>query len=181
MKNIVFFRFYEELNDYLSVEKRKHQFEYLFEGSRSIRQALNDLKVPPAEVDLILANGESVTFSYRLKPEDKISVFPVFESLDISAITRVRKKPLRKIKFILDNGLENLRDKLSEFGYDAVGRPSGGESEFIRTALKEERILLTSDEKILEDSAVTHGYFVRSSSTAEQLSEIMRRFDLSGK
>jgi uncharacterized protein len=74
-----YFRFYEELNDYLPAEKKKRLFEYLFTGSRSVRQAIADLGVPSAEADLVLVNGHSVDFSYRLKQEDRISVFPVLD------------------------------------------------------------------------------------------------------
>jgi len=35
--------------------------------------------VPQGEVDLILVNGESVNFNYRLQHEDKVSVYPIFE------------------------------------------------------------------------------------------------------
>jgi hypothetical protein len=48
-------------------------------------------------MDLILINSNSVKFDHKLSNGDYISVYPVFENLDISHVTRLRQKPLRKI------------------------------------------------------------------------------------
>jgi len=94
----VIFRFYEELNDYLSEGCRKRDFEVRFEKPVTVRKAIESLGVPPSEVDLILVNARSVSFRYRLKDGDRVSVYPIFEQLDISGLTRVRKQPLMKIR-----------------------------------------------------------------------------------
>ncbi|HDH87561.1 MAG TPA: hypothetical protein ENF36_05890, partial [Desulfobacteraceae bacterium] len=52
------------------------------------------LGVPPEEVDLVLVNSESVPFDHIILEGDKISIYPIFESLDISSVTRLRDKPL---------------------------------------------------------------------------------------
>ena len=41
------------------------------------------LGVPHTEIDLILINGRSVDFTYILQDGDRVSVYPVFESLNI--------------------------------------------------------------------------------------------------
>ncbi len=51
---------------------------------------------------MILVNGISVGFYYHLQKGDYISVYPVFESLDISSIVRLRANTLRQTRFILD-------------------------------------------------------------------------------
>ena len=51
--------------------------------------------VPHTEVDLILVGGDSVDFGYRLKDGDRISVYPIFEALDITPAVRLRPHPLR--------------------------------------------------------------------------------------
>ena len=79
----VTFRFYEELNDFLPPEKRKRDFQSPFKGRESIKDKIEALGVPHTEVDLILVNGDSVDFGYILQDGDRISVYPVFESLDI--------------------------------------------------------------------------------------------------
>jgi hypothetical protein len=105
----VSFRFYDELNDFLPKEKRKKTFSYNFRYNQSAKDAIEALGIPHAEVDLILVNGNSVDFSYVLKNGDYVSVYPVFESLDISLVSRLRNAPLRQVKFILDVHLGKLQ------------------------------------------------------------------------
>ncbi|HUU41350.1 MAG TPA: hypothetical protein VMW42_10435 [Desulfatiglandales bacterium] len=92
-----YFRFYEELNDYLPAEKRKTDFNLYFNRNTTINEALCSLGVPTEEVDLVLVNGEPVTFSQIITDGDRISVYPIFESLDISGVTKLRDKPLIKL------------------------------------------------------------------------------------
>src|SRR6056297_2874465 len=89
------FRFYEELNDFLPPERRKIGFTYEFSRQASVKDMIEALGVPHPEVELILANGESVDFSYRVQDHDRIAVYPVFESFDVSHEIKVRPKPLR--------------------------------------------------------------------------------------
>ena len=58
--------------------------------------------MPHTEVDLIMINGVSVAFDYRLSDGDRVAVYPAFESVDITPIVRLRPQPLRETKFILD-------------------------------------------------------------------------------
>jgi hypothetical protein len=104
----VTFRFYEELNDFLPRHRRKTDFDVKFTGKRSIRDMVAELGVPHTEIDLILVNGNSVDFKYTLQDEDRISVYPVFESFNITEVTRLRKTPLRRNKFIADINLGNI-------------------------------------------------------------------------
>lgn len=89
------FRLYEELNDYLPLERRKGEFVISYAQPVSIRDAIRSLAVPCEEVDLILVNGVPVDFSYLLKANDRVSLYPVFETFDISGVTKVRATPLR--------------------------------------------------------------------------------------
>ena len=91
------FRFYEELNDYLPVEKQKSTFNLSFKETTTINKAICSLGVPTEEVDLVLVNGKSVTFDYIITNGDRVSVYPIFESLDISGVTKLRDKPLIRL------------------------------------------------------------------------------------
>jgi sulfur carrier protein ThiS len=108
------FRFYEELNNYLPAEKRKSTFSFSFEKVATINEAICSLGVPTEEVDLVLVNGESVTFDHIITNGDRISVYPIFESLDISGITKLRDKPL--IKLVKD--LNKLQKKGDDNGQE---------------------------------------------------------------
>lgn len=92
-----YFRLYEELNDYLPASKRKMTFGLFLKGPTTINEAICSLGVPPEEVDLVLVNGESVAFEHIIAEGDRISIYPIFESLDISNVTRLRDKPLVKL------------------------------------------------------------------------------------
>jgi uncharacterized protein with PIN domain len=179
-RNQVWFRFYEELNDFLPSNKRKESFPFSFKGNPSVKNAIEELGVPHVEVDLILVNGNSVDFGYRLKNGDHVSVYPVFESLDISNVQRLRAKPLRDPKFILDVHLGRLSRYLRLCGFDAYFGKNLNDREIINISVIEQRIILTRDRNLLKTRAVTHGYWIRSSKPVEQLKEVLRRFDLDG-
>jgi uncharacterized protein len=78
------FSFYEELNDFLPPRRRKCAIACVCASGATVKHAIEALGVPHTEVELILANSESVDFSYVLQEGDRISVYPVFESLDVT-------------------------------------------------------------------------------------------------
>jgi len=174
------FRFYEELNDFLPPERRKTWFAYEFTGKPSVKDAVEAIGVPHAEIDLILVNGESVDFSHHLGDCDRISVYPVFESLDISPVTRLRPHPLREPRFILDVHLGGLARNLRLLGFDTLYENDYDDPDIVAIALRDRRIILTRDVGLLKNGSVTHGYWIRNTNTREQLGEVIGRFDLAG-
>jgi uncharacterized protein len=172
------FRFYEELNDFLPDSKRKISFDYEFDGAPSIKDSIEAIGVPHTEVDLVIANGVSETFLYHLRGGDFISVYPVFESLDISDLAHLRDAPLRQPKFIADVHLGKLAKYMRLLGFDTLYRNDYDDPEIIDISVKEKRAILTRDIGILKNGIVTHGYWVRSKIPLEQLKEILLRFDL---
>ena len=94
MSHNIYFRLYEELNDYLPAERRKITFTLSLRDPTTIKEAICSLGVPPEEVDLVLVNGESVPFNHIIYEGDRISIYPIFESLDIGNVTKLRDKPL---------------------------------------------------------------------------------------
>lgn len=177
----VSFRFYEELNDFLAPECRRQDFSVPFRAQNSVKDMIESLGVPHTEVDLILVNGESVDFSYIVREGDRISVYPMFESLDISDVTRVGPKPLRNPRFVLDTHLGKLARYLRLLGFDTLYSNSYDDDELAAiSAAGDKRILLTRDQGVLKRRQVTHGYYVRDTRPEEQVVEILNRFDLYG-
>jgi uncharacterized protein len=171
-------RFYAELNDFLP-EKQKHQpITYTFGVSGSVKDAIEALGVPHTEVDLILANGQSVDFSYRIQNGDKISVYPVFESIDVSPLERLRPVPLREVRFVLDTHLGKLAAYLRMLGFDTAYDRDYTDENLARISLDEKRILLTRDRGLLKRNLIIRGYFLRATNPREQLIEVLQRFDL---
>src|SRR3954452_13283013 len=93
------FRFYAELNDFRPRGTRFRDQPYEFRGSPSVKDAIEALGVPHTEVELILVNGQPVPFAHRLAGGERVSVYPVFESLDVSPVLRPRPSPLRQTRF----------------------------------------------------------------------------------
>ncbi len=176
--NSASFRFYEELNDFLPFRRRKITFQYVFTGNPSVKDAIEAIGIPHAEVDLILVNGGPVNYSYKLRNEDQVSVYPVFESLNISGISPLRAKPLRDTKFVADVHMGRLSRYLRLCGFDTYYKMHLTDNDIIDRSLSEGRIILTRDKGLLKNKKVTHGYWVRSSDPKEQLTEVLKRFDL---
>ncbi len=113
-----------------------------------------------------------------MKDGDHVSVYPVFESIDITPIVKLREKPLRETSFILDVHLGRLAKMLRMLGFDTFYRNDYDDTEIIQQGLKEHRIILTRDRLLLVIKEVTHGYCIRSTNPETQLKEVIKRFDL---
>ncbi|MGC8792835.1 MAG: Mut7-C RNAse domain-containing protein [Bryobacteraceae bacterium] len=172
------FRFYGELNDFLPPALRQRDITRRFLLPAPVKDLIEGLGVPHPEVELILANGESVGFDYVVQGGDRISVYPVFESLDVSPLVRVRAEPLRNPRFVLDTHLGRLAAHLRMLGLDALYRAGASDHELARIAGEQHRILLTRDAGLLKHGVVTHGYWVRETQPRRQAAEIVRRFQL---
>jgi uncharacterized protein with PIN domain len=177
-RNAAEFRFYEELNDFLPPTRKKRSFSYRFDGSPSVKDAVEAIGIPHTEVELVVVNGQSVEWGYRLRDGDRVAVYPVFESIDVSPAVRLRQAPLRRIRFIADVHLGKLTRLLRMMGLDTAYRRDCSDAEIIEISLAEHRVILTRDRGILKTGAVTHGYYVRSSVPEEQAREVLARFDL---
>jgi hypothetical protein len=178
MTNQATFRFYEELNDFLPPGKRKVEFVHSFNGKPSVKDIIEAIGIPHTEVDLILVNSQPVDFAYHLKNNAFVSVYPVFETFELSGISPLREKPLRETKFILDVHLGKLAKYLRMSGFDTLYKNDYDDKEIIRIALQEHRIILTRDIGLLKVKSVTHGYFIRKQDPKAQLTEVLKRFDL---
>jgi len=172
------FRFYAELNDFLPPEKRQREITYRFVTPAAVKDAIESLGVPHPEVELILANGESVGFGYLVQAGDRVSVYPMFEAVDITPLIKLRPHPLRDIRFVLDVHLGRLAAYLRAMGFDTLYRNNFEDEELAQISSREHRILLTRDRGLLKRSIVTHGYCLRTTNPRDQLHEVINRFDL---
>ena len=171
-------RFYEELNDFLPPEKHKRSFAYTFEGTPSIKDAIEAIGVPHTEVDVILVDGRSVGFDHRLRGGERVAVYPMFEAIDVSPLVRLRPQPLRITRFVVDVHLGTLARYLRLIGFDTVWRNDLEDRAIVEIASRERRIILTRDRGILRQGRVTHGYWPRTTDPLAQLEEVVRALDL---
>jgi uncharacterized protein len=173
-------RFYEELNDFLAPPLRKTTFAHELTRRTSVKDLIESFGVPHTEVEVILVNGASVDFSHIVRPGDRISVYPVFESLDVTPLIRLREKPLREPRFVIDTNLGRLARYLRLLGFDVVYRNDFTDRGVAKIAQDEKRIVLTRDRALLQHKIISHGYFVRADKPREQVREILARLDLYG-
>jgi uncharacterized protein with PIN domain len=174
------FRFYAELNDHLAAPVRMRDIRHDFQPGATVKDRIESLGVPHTEVDLILVNGQPADFSYLVQDGDRVSVYPMFEALDISAVARLRPAPLRATRFILDTHLGRLAQYLRLLGFDSRYDNQARDDELARIERDEKRILLTRDRGLLKRSSVSRGYFIRETEPRSQLISVLRRFDLFG-
>jgi uncharacterized protein with PIN domain len=175
-----FIRFYEELNEFLPHGKQKIPYAVAFRDAPSVKSLIESEGVPHTEVDLILVNGRSVGFSEKITDQDHISVYPVFESFDISGVQAVHLKPLRVTRFVLDVHLGKLARYLRMLGFDTVYNPYSAPTDLVRISKEDQRIILSRDRRLLMRREVDRGYWVRHEGILEQVAEVLRRLDLSG-
>lgn len=171
-------RFYEELNDFLSPALRKTTFEHELNRQASVKDVIESFGVPHTEVDVILVDGESVGFDYRVRDGDRISVYPVFERLDITPLLRLRARPLRNPAFIADANLGRLAKYLRLLGFDCLYDNRIDDDELARISSEAPRILLTRDRVLLRRRIITHGCYVHAVRPREQVREVLDRLDL---
>jgi len=173
-------RFYEELNDFLPEARRKVEFAQAFEGRRSVKDLIESLGVPHTEIEVILVNGASVGLDQVVGDGDRISVYPMFEALDVTPLLRLRERPLREARFAVDVPLGGLARYLRLCGFDAWYRNDASDDALAELSAAERRLLLTRDVGLLKRRSVTRGYFVRARRPREQLAEVCARLDLFG-
>jgi uncharacterized protein with PIN domain len=174
------FRFYEELNDFLARDQRGREFTCRCARAATTKHMIEALGVPHTEVELVLVNGASVGFGHVLADGDRVSVYPKFESLDITALLRLRERPLRVTRFVADAHLGGLAHLLRMTGFDTLYDNHFSDDEIVRLSHVEQRIVLTRDRELLKRRTVTHGCYVRALRSEAQLREVFDRLDLAG-
>lgn len=174
-----YFRFHDELNFFLPRRHKHIAIAHPFDWRGSIKDMIESLGVPHAEIELIVVNGFSVGFNYIVQPGDHIDVYPGFDAVEIAHKVRLRPPLLCRPSFVLDQHLGRLAAYLRMMGFDTLYRNDYHDDELATVSHAETRILLTRDTGLLKRSLVTYGYYVRETKPQRQLSEVIQRFDLS--
>jgi uncharacterized protein with PIN domain/sulfur carrier protein ThiS len=175
------FRFSAELNDFLPRTQRQVSFSHFFKERASVKDMIESLGVPHTEVDCILVNGKTVTFSYIVTDGDRIEVYPISTSTEVNPLVSVRPQPPSILRFVLDVHLGKLASSLRLLGFDTLYRNDYADEELAEISAFQQRMLLTRDKGLLMRSLVTYGYYVRATKPEIQIIEVLRRFDLFGK
>lgn len=172
------FRFYEELNDFLAPERRRHAFDCPCARAATVKHMIEALGIPHTEVEMVLVNGESAGFERMLKEGDRVAVYPKFEAFDVSLLLRLREQPLRVVRFVADAHLGGLARLLRMAGFDTLYDNNFDDNEIEVIATQQGRVVLTRDRELLKRRSITHGCYVHALKPAQQLCEIFERLDL---
>jgi uncharacterized protein with PIN domain len=171
-------RFYGSLNDFLPPAQRRSTLVRVFEGSPSVKDLVESFGVPHPEIDLLIVDGESVDFSYRVRDGDRVAVYSLIRGLDLGDAVRLRPPPQTEPRFVADVHLGRLAAYLRLAGFDTKYRNDSSDGEIVAIAASEDRVLLTRDVGVLKHGIVTRGYCLRETQPAGQLVEVLRQFDL---
>lgn len=94
----------------------------------------------------------------------------------------MRNGAISEIKFIVDHNVGKLARWLRMMGFDSVFFNSGEDSEMVKQALAENRVILTRDTEILKRRLVTSGrlkaVLIRSEKPEHQMQQLMEIFNL---
>ncbi|MGY2027733.1 Mut7-C RNAse domain-containing protein [Nocardia gipuzkoensis] len=175
---IVELRVYAELNDFLRPDERYTVLRRPFRPHQTVKDVIEAAGIPHTEVDLVLVDGHPVDFDHQPPIGGRVTAYPVFETLDIGAVTRVRPHPLRAPRFLADVNLGGLAKLMRLMGLDVHCRWDAEDAELAEVSAAEHRILLTRDRGLLKRRNVTHGVYIRSDQPVEQVVEVIRRLDL---
>lgn len=166
----VYFRFYEELNDFLPRHKRHKEIAYELVNRSAIKDTIEALGIPHTEVDKIVVNDKEVDFAYIIAGGEKCSIYP--------AVPESKEYPQR---FVLDVHLGKLANFLRMLGFDTLYRNHADDEELAEISSRENRILLSRDRGLFKRSIVIYGYYVRATDPQKQLEEVLRRFNFTDK
>ena len=171
-------RFYAELNDFLAAGLQKQDVPVDLAESLRVSGLITSLGVPVDSVDLILVNGHPAPLDFPLSDSDRVSVYPVFERLNIESVSRVTNSPLRHPSFICDVHLGRLAKYLRMLGFDTLYKNDYDDNELVRLSNSEQRILLSRDKALIADRRLTRRYELISRDTFRQVREVLDSLDL---
>ncbi len=143
-----------------------------------MKDAIEAIGIPHAEVDVIFVNGVSVRLSHTLRNGDEVQVWPASCDEVGPGVVHLLKMPAGERRYVLDVHLGKLARLLRMVGFDALYRNDYIDAEIVEIAREEKRIILTRDIGILKIGEVRCGYWIRSQHPRKQLHEVMERFDL---
>jgi uncharacterized protein with PIN domain len=142
----------------------------------SVKDMIEALGVPHAEVTCIRVNQAAVQFDYLVRAGDVIEVSS--SGVPPNDCAALRPPLTGSPRFVLDTHLGRLAAYLRMMGFDTLYRNDFPDDELAAISHRETRILLTRDVGLLKRSLVIYGYYVRATQPQASLIEVCRRFDL---
>jgi len=172
------FRFYGQLNAFLAPARRGRAFAAACAREATTKHMAEALGAPHTEVALLLVNGASAGFDRILRENDRVALYPKFETLDVSALTRLPAPPSRAPRFVADAHLGGLARLLRMAGFDTLYDNQIDDGDLAALARRDARVALTRDRDLLKRREIGHGCFLHAIKPQSQLRELFERLDL---
>jgi len=166
-----------ELNDFLPKHQRGKEIHVNISAKRSVKDLIESLGVPHAEIDRIEVNNNPAAANYSVAPGDRIRAYPLqMESDEFSLIPRLG---LKHPKFIVDDNVARLAKILRLLGFDTYQEPGLPDPGIVERAAQDGRVILTRDRGLLKRRNVSLGFYLRETSPYKQAQEIIEKLRLS--
>ena len=167
--SMAYFDLQPELHCFLPRDKRNVTIALAFKGRQSLKHLIESLGVPHTEVGQVTANEQARSMDSFPHNGDRIEVRAAAPGCPLEA------------RFLLDSHLGRLAAYLRMLGFDCLYNNDYHDDEIAGILAEDARILLTRDRRLLMRKVVQYGYCLRSLEPPQQLTEVVRRFDLADK
>jgi hypothetical protein len=139
------FTFLGRLNDFLTRDQKDQTIRVEFRERQSIKHLVESLGVPHPEIGIVQVHGREATLETITQDGDEVEVQPIRDGCPIEP------------RFLLDNHLGRLAAYLRMLGFDCLYEISYDDEELAERLQRDERILLTRDQRLLMRKVVRHG------------------------
>ncbi|WP_340102742.1 Mut7-C RNAse domain-containing protein [Rhodohalobacter sp. 8-1] len=170
-----------EFEGSLQVFTGQPEVEKSFHLNPSAKDLVESCGVPHVEVFGLMVNGRENPLSYNVSGGDSLMVIPK-EIIDGSNYPdNIRPVDEMPEWFVADVHLGKLARLLRLTGIDTLYNNSASDPEIVKNAVQENRAVLTRDVGLLKHGKLSYGHWLRSTDPDEQLSDVIRYFNLSSK
>jgi hypothetical protein len=162
------FRFDSDLRSLLQRPHDDGEFEFRFNGPQSVKHLIESWGIPHTEIGGVRVEAQLVSTAYLVRDGDRVEAYGNAAGVSQPAEPR----------FVIDGHLGRLNAHLRMLGLDCLYDNAYDDRALLHDSLKEDRLLLTRDRRLLMHKAIQLGYLLRSLEPAEQLREVVQRFGL---
>ena len=171
-------RFYGSLNDFLPPPRRQSTLVCTPNESPSVKDLVESLGVPHPEIDLLIVQGQSVDFGYRVRDGDRVAVYPLIREFDLTTMIRLAPPCQAEPRFIADVHLGRLAAYLRLAGFDTTYRNDRRVGSSFGNDGHGHTIVLGDPQRDVRPGAVGHELDGRDA--VEDLTEVLPGLDLRG-
>jgi uncharacterized protein len=169
--------FDKDLRFFLKRSHRETLMNRVVDHKTSVKDVIESCGVPHTEVDLILVDGQSVRFSYQIRSDQRVEVFPFSTVHDVGS--RLQERGIET--FVADGHLGKLARDLRLLGIDVLYDNTATDQDLVAIVRRTGRALLSRDRRLLMHGVIKNGFSPRSQQALEQTREVVQRFELSSK